>query len=489
MKNETIMEDSKKVLISAFEAFPFAKTGGLGDVIGSLPKNLVSTGVDARVIMPKYSTIPDDFKEKMQFICSFTVAVSWRNQYCGLFSLEYDGVKYYFIDNEYYFKREKLYGYYDDAERVAYFCNAVLRALSYIEDFKPEIIHCNDWHTALIPIYLKEFYGANPFYFGIKTIFTIHNLKFQGIFGKEIIGDVLGLFGHTAAEDSLYFEDNVNLLKGALFFCDAITTVSPTYSEEIKYEFFGEGLGWVMRLRSGSLTGILNGIDTQEYNPLTDKVLTQNFDLSKRSEKYKNKLALQKELGLPVRADVPMVAMVSRLSEQKGLDLLLYIADELVKEDIQLVILGTGEKKYEEALKALAKRNEGRISVNIGFSEALSRRIYAGTDMFLMPSKFEPCGLSQMISMRYGTLPVVRETGGLKDSVKSFNEYTGYGTGFTFKNYNAHELLFTIKNAAKVYRRDKETWDNLMVQAMNEDFSWEKSASKYKELYESLIEI
>ena len=476
----------RKVLLAAFEAYPFAKTGGLGDVMGSLPKFLIKEGVDARVIMPKLQVIKDEYVKKMKFICSFTVSVSWRNQYCGLYEMVHDGVRFYFVDNEYYFRREKLYGYYDDAERVAYFCNAVLRSIAYMGDFKPEIIQCNDWHTALIPVYLKELYGANPFYYDIKTILTIHNLKFQGVFGKEIIGDVLGLYGHTAAEDSLDYEDAVNLLKGALFYTDIITTVSNTYADEIKYEFFGEGLGWVMRLRAQSLIGILNGVDYGEFDPETDPLIVRNYSLKTRREKTVNKTALQKEVGLPVREDVPVAAMVSRLSEQKGIDLLLYIADELVREDIQLIVLGTGEEKYMQGLKELEARNSSKVRAIMKFDEGLSRRIYAGADMFLMPSRFEPCGLSQIISMRYGTIPIVRETGGLKDTVISYNKYTGEGTGFSFKNYNAHELLFTTKNAAKLYREDRKAWDNIMIQAMKEDFSWTVSARKYKKLYDEL---
>ncbi|MBR3843220.1 MAG: glycogen synthase GlgA [Christensenellaceae bacterium] len=477
-----------KVLMAAFEAVPFAKTGGLGDVAGSLPKYLKKEGVDIRVIMPKFLSIPEKYVQQMEFLCSFTVSVGWRNQYCGLFRLEHEGVTFYFVDNEYYFKRDKLYGYYDDAERVAYFSNAVLRSIAYLENFKPDVIHCNDWHTALIPVFLKEFYGGNPFYYDIRTMFTIHNLKFQGVFGKEIIGDVLGLAGHTAAEDCLDSDDAVNCLKAALFFTDVITTVSPTYAEEIKYEFFGEGLGWVMRLRSGSLHGILNGIDYDEFNPETDRALHRNYNRETREEKIANKTALQRELGLPVREDVPMAAIVTRLTEQKGLDLLLFIADELVREDIQLVVLGTGEEKYEKELRALEKRNVGRVSAQLLFDEGLSRRIYAASDMFIMPSRFEPCGLSQIISMRYGTLPVVRETGGLKDTVTPYNEYTGEGTGFSFRNYNAHELLFTVKRAARLYRENKPAWDRLVTQAMDADFSWESSAKKYKEIYEELAE-
>ena len=480
------MENKLHVMLAFFEAVPFMKTGGLGDVGGSLPGALKRAGVDARAVMPKFSGIAEKYKKKMRHVTDFRLSLGWRNQYCGVESLKQDGTTYYFIDNEYYFARDKAYGYYDDGERIAFFAKAVCEFLQYLPDFRCDILHCSDWHTALSPVFLREFYGALPEYRHIRTVFTVHNLKFQGQMSDYVLGDVLGLADIPAARDQLSdVGDSVNFMKGALLYSDILTTVSPTYAEEIRTPYYGERMDGIFRDRASVLYGILNGIDTKDYDPETDPEVPYHFSLSDRSGKKACKAALQRELGLPEEPDKPLIIMIGRLTQQKGLDLLAAVISELLDQDLQLAVLGTGDAEYENMMKSISY-SRPNMADRICFDEALSRRMYAGADMLLMPSQFEPCGLSQMIAMRYGTLPVVRETGGLKDSVIPYNRYTGEGTGFSFANYNAHEMLFTIKDAARIYREEPDTWQALMDNAMKEDFSWDRSAEKYKEIYEKL---
>lgn len=475
-----------RVLFAVSEASPFVKTGGLGDVGSSLPAALKKRDVDVRIIMPKYGAIPEEIRKKMKHLTHFYVTLSWRRQYCGLEELEHDGIKYYFLDNEYYFKRENLYGYYDEAERFAFFCRAVLESLTRIEEFRPDIIHCNDWHTALIPLMLKAYFGNNPFYYNIKTVFTIHNLKYQGIFPREVLGDILGLGDEYCTEDKMEFYGAVNYLKAGLVYADCITTVSPTYAQEIQDPYFGEKLDGILRARKDRLYGILNGIDYKKYNPLTDPYIFVNYR-SSLCKKEENKVQLQSLLGLPVLREVPLLGVISRLADQKGMDLLAHVLEEMLNMDIQMAVLGTGEKRYEDMFTYFASKYPEKLAVRITFDDELAHRIYAGADLFLMPSRFEPCGLSQMIAMRYGTIPVVRETGGLKDTVIPYNQYTGEGNGFSFANYNAHELLFTVQRAVKLFREDKTAWKGLTENARKSDFSWDKSAQKYVEIYTSLL--
>ena len=474
------------VLFASYEAAPFIKTGGLGDVAGALPKAVQCPSIDIRVVLPKLSIIPEEYREKMKFICSFYVPLGWRSQYCGLFELRMGRITWYFLDNEYYFNRENAYGYYDDGERMAYFSKAICECCRYLPDYFPDVIHCNDWHTALAPVFLREQYRYAPGYDRIKTVFTIHNLKFQGVYGSSILGDILGLSGCEAACNQLSWYDGscVNYLAGAANYADRITTVSPTYAKEICTPYFGEGMQDIFIRRSQAVSGILNGIDTDSYNPAKDKAIVHNY--SSPEGKAANKAALQRELDLPEEPDVPLCVAVSRLTEQKGFDLVDAVVEELL-DTAQVVILGTGDAAYENHYRDLAARRPDRFSAQILFSEPLSRRIYAGGDLFLMPSRFEPCGLSQMISMRYGTLPVVRQTGGLADSVLPYNKFTGEGNGFSFANFNAHVLLFTVKDACALYREDPAAWKKLQEQAMAADFSWHNSALAYRELYRSLL--
>lgn len=475
----------QKILIAAAEAVPFVKTGGLADVIGSLPQALKGLGADVRVILPKYEEIPAAFKAQMTKKTELTVPLSWRQQYCGIEELVYQGVPFYFIDNEYYFKRTRLYGHYDDAERYAYFSKAVLECLPAL-DFKPDIIHCHDWHTGMVTVYLKSHYNHKPFYQGIKTLFTIHNLGYQGIFAPTIVEDVLGLDQSYFVPDKLEFHGGVNFMKGGLVFADLISTVSRTYAEEIQFPYFGEKLDGLLRQRRADLTGIVNGIDYNIYNPATDERIFAKYDIDTLDKKQQNKASLQQKLGLPVRRDVPLIAMVSRLVASKGLDLIAHIVDELLgHEDVQLVVLGTGDAKYERLFEHLAWQYPGKVSANLCFDEKLAHQIYAGADIFLMPSHYEPCGIGQLIALRYGTLPVVRETGGLKDTVLSYNKYTGQGNGFTFAHYNAHDMLYTIKRALGLYY-DKPVWNQIVHNAMASDYSWQESAKHYAELYQKL---
>ena len=483
------MKTTANVIFAAFEATPFIKTGGLGDVGGALPPALKKSGCNVKVILPKLSIIPEKYKKKMEHVETIYVPLSWRNQYCGIEKFTYHGVTFYFLDNEYYFKRDKVYGHLDDGERVAFFSKAILECILKVPELECDILHCNDWHTALVPVFLREFYMGCEKMANIKTIFSVHNLKFQGIFGKQILGDILGLDTKAAARSQLrHGRGAVNLMKGALLYSDVLSTVSPTYAEEIKGSYFGEKMEGIFNKRSSRLFGILNGIDTTEYNPKKDKKIPQEFSIDDLSGKAVCKAELQRRIGLEVKENTPLIILITRLTEQKGLDLLLRILDELLQEDIQLAVLGTGDEKYENALRDSENRYKGKMCAYLAFDPALSHLFYAGADMLLMPSRFEPCGLSQMIAMRYGTLPIVRETGGLKDSVIPYNKYTGEGTGFSFSDFNAHQFLFVLKDAIGVYHENKEAWQNLVIQAMKTDVSWRIHAKEYIALYNKMME-
>ena len=472
-----------KVLFVASEAAPFIKTGGLADVMGALPKALQALGVEPALVIPNYEGVGEAYKNAMETVYEGSMDLSWRNQYLGVKKLVQDGIPVYFIDNEYYFKRDKLYGYDDDAERFAYFSKAALAMLHYI-DFKPDVIHTNDWHTGLLGAYLKEDFMQDPYFQGMKNIYTIHNLKYQGVFGRNIVEDVLGLPLRLLYIGNIENAGDVNFMKAGMCYADFITTVSPSYAEEITYPYFGEGLEDYVALCAGKISGILNGLDEQEYNPETDPYIPVRFDASNvLVKKPLAKEALQRELGLTVNREIPVLGMITRLVEAKGLDLVMHIMDELMEEQVQLVVVGTGDEEYANALRELAWRHPGSVSVNILFNEGLARRVYAGSDMFIMPSRYEACGLSQMIAMRYGTVPVVRETGGLKDSVINFDKYnTPEGNGFSFANFNAHELLFTIKRGLTCYAA-KPLWEKIVYNAMHSDNSWNRSAQAYADLY------
>lgn len=475
-----------KVLLASSEVVPFAKVGGLADVAGSLPKALIGHNIDIRVVMPKYRDIPSIFKDKMEYICHFFVDIGWRHQYCGVFKLVYENITYYFIDNAYYFDRKGLYGHYDECEQFTYFTRAFIEMLPHI-NFKPDIIHCNDWQTALTGFYLKESYNNNPFYSEIKTVYTIHNLKYQGVFPKEVLPDILGIDWKHFNSNSLEFYDSVNFMKAGILFSDVVNTVSPTYSQEVLTEYYGEKLNYCLKDRLQAFSGILNGIDYDIFNPETDKEIYQNYSASDISGKYTNKRELQKLLNLPLKAEVPIISIISRLVDQKGLDLIEYVLNELLSEDLQLIILGTGEKKYEDMFRHYAKLYPDKISANLAFNADLAQKIYSGSDLFLMPSLFEPCGLSQLISLRYGTIPIVRETGGLKDTVKPYNEFDDTGYGFTFSSYNAHDMLYTIRRALSIYK-DTQTFSKLVKRAMQLDYSWNSSGKEYSKLYQELLE-
>ncbi len=477
-----------KVLFVASEAAPFIKTGGLADVMGALPKALQARGVEPALVIPNYEGVGEKYKNAMETVFEGSVDLSWRNQYLGVKKLVQDGIPVYFIDNEYYFKRDKLYGYDDDAERFAYFSKAALTMLYYI-DFKPDVIHTNDWHTGLLGAYLKEDFMQDPYFQGMKNVYTIHNLKYQGVFGRNIVEDVLGLPLHLLYNGNIENDGDVNFMKAGMCYADFITTVSPSYAEEITYPYFGEGLEDYVALCAGKISGILNGLDEQEYNPETDPHIPVRFDASNvLVKKPLAKEALQRELGLTVNREIPVVGMITRLVEAKGLDLVMHIMDELMEEQVQLVVVGTGDEEYANALRELAWRHPGSVSVNILFNEGLARRVYAGADMFIMPSRYEACGLSQMIAMRYGTVPVVRETGGLKDSVINFDKYnTPEGNGFSFANFNAHELLFTIKRGLTCFA-EKPLWEKIVYNAMHSDNSWKRSAQAYADLYAKVVE-
>ena len=473
-----------KVLFAAAEGNPFVKTGGLADVAGALPKALRKEGADVRIVLPKYGTIAQSYKDKMKLVAEIRVPVGWRMKYAGIWELKQDGVPVYFIDNEDYFKRDGIYGYFDDGERFAYFSRAVLEILPHI-GFRPDIVHTHDWHTAVTAALLEKHYRHNPFYRDIGTVFTVHNLQFQGHYGYEVLPDLLGLDHDHFASGQVEYHGGVNFLKTGLVFNDRVTTVSPTYADEIRTPAYGEGLDGELRFLGSKLSGIVNGIDDKSYNPATDPHIPVNYknDLDK---KRLNKAELQRALGLPEKPDVPLIGMVSRITVQKGFDL---VADGLYglleHNDVQLVILGAGDRYYEELLAGQAQRYPEQLSVQLKFDEGLARRIYAGVDMFLMPSRFEPCGISQLISLRYGTVPIVRETGGLKDTVLSYNEFTGEGNGFTFGPYSTHDMLFTIRRALNFYRMP-DIWKAIVRNAFAGDYSWGRSARQYLELYEEI---
>ncbi|MDD6234371.1 MAG: glycogen synthase GlgA [Lachnospiraceae bacterium] len=477
----------KNVLFIASEAVPFIKTGGLADVAGSLPKYFDKTKYDVRVMIPNYKCIPQKYKDQMHFVTSFYMDLAWRSQYVGVLEMKYDGVQFYFIDNEYYFNGFKPYGYiHEDIEKFAFFSKASLSALPLI-NFKPDIIHCHDWQTGLIPVYMKERFHEGDFFRDMKSIMTIHNLKFQGIWDMKAVKDITGLPDSYFTSDKLEAFGDANYLKGGIVYADKVTTVSNSYAEEIKTPFYGEKLDGLMRARSNDLVGIVNGIDYEEFNPETDKRIVRNYNqVTFRKEKYKNKIALQKELGLDVDQKRFMIGIVSRLTDQKGFDLIAYVMDELCAEDVQLVILGTGEERYENMFRHFDWKYNNRVSANIYYSEDMSHKVYAACDAFLMPSLFEPCGLSQLMSLRYGTVPIVRETGGLKDTVQAYNEYEGTGTGFSFANYNAHEMLGIVNYAKSIFYNKKREWNKIVDRGMLTDFSWNSSAAKYEELYDSL---
>ena len=475
-----------KVLYVASEAVPFVKTGGLADVAGSLPKELKQKGVDVRVVMPKYSGIKEEYRNNMEHIYDGEINVAWRKKYLGIDRYDYKNVPFYFIDNQEYFYREGYYGYPDDVERFTFFCRAVLAMLPHI-DFWPDIIHMNDWQTGLISVYLKLEHNEDPHYNKIKTIYTIHNLKYQGRFWKGYLPDVLGLDWKYFNNGDLEYFDDINFMKGAIVYSDKVTTVSRSYAKEIQDPYFGEGLEGMLQKRDGDLSGIINGLDYEDYNPQTDKYIVKNFDVQNAiAVKGDNKEMLQKKLGLPVNRNIPMIGMVTRLVEAKGLDLVTRILDELLEyENVQFVLLGTGDRQYEDWFKGLVWRYPKKVSANIFFNNELAHQIYAASDLFLMPSQYEPCGIGQLIALRYGSVPIVRATGGLKDTVEAYNNYTQTGNGFSFNNYNAHELLFSIKRAIDSIS-DLSKRISLVENGMTADYSWEESAKQYKDLYASL---
>lgn len=473
-----------KILLAAAEAVPFVKTGGLADVMGSLPKELRKIGVDARVILPKYGDIPGQLREQFDKITELTVPVGWRNQYCGVESFVCDGVPFYFIDNEYYFRRAGLYGYYDDGERFAFFSRAIADVLPYI-GFQPDVLHCHDWHAAMAIPLMRAHHRHDQFFGNISTMFTIHNLKYQGIFPISVLGELLGLGPEYGTAETLEFHGGVNYMKGGLVFADALTTVSPSYAGEIQQPWFGEQLDGILSKRNNELHGILNGIDCDCYNPSTDPALFANFTWRSVKRKQRNKEKLQEMLGLPISESIPLIAMVSRLVEPKGLDLVTGVLDEILGLNVQLVVLGTGDEKYEGMFRVAAHQRPEQVSANIFFDDTLARRLYAASDLFLMPSQFEPCGIGQLIAMRYGSLPVVRETGGLRDTVQPVNPASGAGCGFRFSNYNAHEMLGALEDAVALYRQ-QDVWAKLVQQAMKQDYSWNRSAALYRDLYQKL---
>lgn len=482
------MADSSKkmqIVFASAECAPFVKTGGLGDVAGSLPAALVRAGAEVIVMVPKYATIKDEYKAQMEHFSDFYVSLGWRNEYCGLEKLEHDGVTYMFIDNERYFARDYPYGFFDDGERFAFFSKAITESLQHLPaGFECDILHCNDWQTALAPVFLREFYQGLPLYDRVKTVFSIHNVAFQGQFSDTVMEDILGVAHIPAAASQLRCDAcSINYMLGALRYADAITTVSPTYANEIQTPEFGEGLDGVLCERSYALQGILNGIDVAGFDPATDKRIAANYTVEDRSGKAVCKAKLQEELGLEVRDDRPLMVMVTRLTRQKGMDLVMYALDRILAGGVQVAVLGTGDRDYEDGLRYFQDKYPGTMAARIEFDPALSQRMYAAADMFLMPSKFEPCGLSQIIAMRYGTLPIVRETGGLKDTVQPYNEFTGEGTGFSFSNFNGDEMGDAVFRAARLFWDNRNAWNQLVTQAMSQDFSWTRSADKYLDLY------
>ncbi len=474
-----------KILMCSSEAAPFAKTGGLGDVLGALPQALAKLGNDVRVVLPKYGCIPEEYKSEMEFLFFIYVPLGWRRKYCGVFQLKKDGVTYYFLDNEYYFGDVYLYKW-NDLERFAFYDKACLEILPKL-DFKPDVIHAHDWQAGMVPVLLNAYYVRDVFYQGIKTMFTIHNLRYQGIYSIDIVSDFFSLGPQFFTEDKLEFHGCANLLKGGIVYSDYVTTVSPTYAEEIKTPLGGEKLEGLLSARSNSLFGIINGLDYSVYNPKTDKSIYENYDVKTVKTKKKiNKIKLQEQLGLPIDGEKAMIGIVSRLVDQKGFDIIAAAMGELMSMDIQIVVVGTGDAKYEEMFRQTAWYNPTKMSANIMFSNDLAHKVYAASDLFLMPSMFEPCGLSQLIAFAYGTIPIVRETGGLKDTVKPYNKFTGEGNGFSFYPYNANDMAYTIRMALG-YFADKKVWDKLVTNAMKLDFSWKNSAQEYNNLYKNLI--
>lgn len=476
---------AKKVLLVAGEAVPFIKTGGLADVVGSLPKELTRQGIETRVILPKYDDIPTSWKEQMVYFKRLEIPLGWRRLYCGIEKLEYAGITYYFIDNEYYFKRQGLYGFYDDGERFSYFCRAVLEALPYL-DFAPDVIHCHDWHTAMLPVLLKAHYSG-PVYDNLKTVLTIHNIEYQGVFDKIVLGDLLDLDErHYLTADRLEYYGKVNYLKGGINFADAVTTVSRTYAEEVLTPASGWSLDGALRQRGDDFQGIMNGLDYEVFNPSTDKLIYKNYTWRSIGRKRENKAKLQEYLGLPVRPNTIMIGMVSRLVEAKGFGLIAEVLDELLAEDVQVVALGTGHEKYESMFRVAGHRYPDKLSANIYFDEALAHKIYAASDLFLMPSLAEPCGIGQLIALRYGSVPLVRETGGLRDTITTYDEYTDHGNGFSFTYPNAQDMMYTIHRAMSFYRDEPAVWSKIVKAAMTADFSWQRSASEYAAVYDRL---
>lgn len=475
------------VLMIGSECTPFIKSGGLADVLGSLPQALKDQGADVRVVLPKYQEMKAEWKDQLTQLDTLTIPLGWRQQYAGIEYLEYEGIPIYFIDNEYYFKRSNLYGYEDEAERFVFFNRAVMEMVRTLE-WKPEVLHCHDWQTGLIPLFLHTHYKEDPVFEGMKTVFTIHNLKYQGIFPQSVLHDLMDLDERLMTVDGIEFFGNISFMKGALNFSDTITTVSETYAEEIQTPYYGENLDEVLRKHSHRLTGIVNGINLQDYNPMKDESLAFPYR-SSLIKKAQNKMWLQEKLGLPVDQTIPVIGIVSRLVEQKGFDLIGRILDELLEQaDVQIVLLGTGEHYYEQMFQWFEHKYPDKISANITFSESLSRQVYAGSDLFLMPSRFEPCGIGQLLALRYLTVPIVRETGGLVDTVHPFNEVTGEGNGFSFTNFNAHDMLFTIRRAIDIYH-DQATWKGLIKNVMKSQYSWENSAKQYMDLYQSMLKI
>lgn len=479
------------IAFASAEAAPFVKTGGLGDVAGSLPHALKAAGADVVVFVPRYDTIAQEYKDRMEHLCDFYVPLGWRNEYCGLERLNHEGVDYLFVDNERYFSRGYPYGFFDDGERFAYFSKAIVEALQYLphtlDNFTCDVLHCNDWHTAMAPVFLREFYQALPLYQNVKTVFSIHNIAFQGQYSAKVLNDILGLAHIPAAAFQLTCgPDAVNYMQGALNYTDAITTVSPTYAEEIKTPDFGEHLDGILRRRAPILQGIVNGIDTTAFDPTTDPRIAANYSVQDRAGKAECKARLQQELGLEVRDDRPLMVMVTRLTRQKGMDLVTYALDRILSGGVQVAVLGTGDTEYENALRYFEGKYPGTMAARIQFDPALSQRMYAGADLFLMPSLFEPCGLSQMIAMRYGTLPIVRETGGLKDTVIPYNQYTGEGTGFSFTHFNGDEMADAVFRAARLFWDNRDAFNGLVENAMKADSSWKRSADAYIALYHNL---
>ena len=476
-----------KILFAASESVPFVKTGGLADVVGALAPVLAREGHDVRVIIPMFGAIPQEYQQQMTHVCDFEVQLGWRRQYCGIEMIKKDGVTWYFMDNKYYFGRPYIYGMGgDEYERFGFFCRGVLNMLP-LTGFQPDVIHAHDWQSGMIPALLKIQYAHLPFYTGIKTVFTIHNLQYQGIFGIREVQEILGLGDSLWTDDKLECFGCANFMKAALVYTDLITTVSPSYAEEIQTAYYGERLDGLLRARNRELSGVLNGIDMNEYDPATDTRIEKNFTFENLEGKAACKKALQEDLGLDIRPDTPVIGMVGRLSNQKGLDLVDYVISDIMRQDVQLVVLGMGEGRYFNLFSWAETEYKGRVAARFTMDHNLAHRIYAGADMFLMPSQFEPCGLSQMIAMRYGTVPIVRETGGLRDTVLSYNEFSGEGNGFTFFNYNAHDMLHTIERASDYYKNRPDVWKKLQERGMKGDYSWDRSARDYVRLYESLF--